>query len=105
MPFGSALKMLEVALPVLSRWLDMPREPLAGDGDLPRAQGPRFGASERFSVSPGHREAGLMHLPVGQSGHPLSPYYARGHRDWVDGRPSPFLPGQADHVLTLSPIP
>ena len=96
---------LSLALPVLSGWLDMPREPLAGDGDLPRAQGPRFGASERFSVSPGHREAGLMHLPVGQSGHPLSPYYARGHRDWVDGRPSPFLPGQADHVLTLSPTP
>ena len=94
---------LSMALPALSDWLDMPREPLPGDADLPLAQGPGFGASERFSVSPGHREQGLMHMPVGQSGHPLSPYYRRGHRDWVDGRPSPFLPGPARHTLTLRP--
>ena len=96
---------LSRAVPALSGWLDMPREPLAGDGDLPLAQGPRFGASERFSVSPGHRNAGVMHLPVGQSGHPLSPYYASGHRDWVEGRPSPFLPGERLHLLTLLPLP
>jgi penicillin amidase len=94
---------LSLALPALSDWLDMPREPLPGDADLPLAQGPGFGASERFSVSPGHREQGLMHMPVGQSGHPLSPYYRRGHRDWVDGRPSPFLPGPPRHTLTLRP--
>ena len=83
----------------------MPREPLAGDADLPLAQGPTFGASERFAVSPGHRDSGFMHMPVGQSGHPLSPYYASGHRDWVEGRPSPFLPGAAAHTLTLIPAP
>ena len=42
-------------------------------------------------------------MPTGQSGHPLSDFYARGHDDWVKGRPSPFLPGTAEHTLTLMP--
>jgi penicillin amidase len=93
------------ALPMLAGWLDMPREPLNGDVDLPKAQGPRFGASERFSVSPGDEANGLMHMPTGQSGHPLSPFYRSGHEDWVHGRPSPFLPGPPQHKLALEPAP
>ena len=93
------------AVPMLARWLDMPREPLSGDVDLPKAQGPRFGASERFSVSPGDEANGLMHMPTGQSGHPLSPFYRSGHEDWVLGRPSPFLPGPPQHKLALEPVP
>ena len=91
------------AVPLLAGLLDMPREPLNGDVDLPKAQGPRFGASERFSVSPGDEANGIMHMPTGQSGHPLSPFYRSGHEDWVQGRPSPFLPGPAQHRLILEP--
>ncbi len=94
---------LSLAVPALSRWLDMPREPLNGDVDLPLAQSPTFGASERFAVSPGDRENGILHMPTGQSGHPLSEFYRRGHRDWVEGLASPFLPGPAEHRLLLSP--
>ena len=94
---------LSRALPLLSRWLDMPAEPLNGDVDLPKAQGPAFGASQRFSVSPGDEENGLMHMPTGQSGHPLSEYYRKGHDEWVHGQPSPFLPGEAQHTLELVP--
>jgi penicillin amidase len=94
---------LSRALPVLSPWLDMPAEPLNGDADLPKAQGPAFGASERFSVSPGDEENGLMQMPTGQSGHPLSEFYRKGHDDWVHGRPSPFLPGAPRHELALVP--
>ncbi len=94
---------LSRAIPALSDWLDMPREPLNGDSNLPKAQGPGWGASERFSVSPGDEANGIMHMPTGQSGHPLSPYYRDGHDDWVAGRPSPFLPGPAAHTLTLEP--
>ncbi len=94
---------LSLALPALSGWLDMPREPLNGDADLPLAQSPSFGASERFAVSPGDRENGILHMPTGQSGHPLSDYYRRGHDDWVEGRTSPFLPGDTRHRLTLAP--
>ncbi len=94
---------LSRALPVLSPWLDMPAEPLNGDVDLPKAQGPAFGASQRFSVSPGDEANGLMHMPTGQSGHPLSAFYRKGHDDWVHGRPSPFLPGEPTHELALIP--
>jgi penicillin amidase len=94
---------LSRSLPVVSAWLDMPAVPLNGDVDLPKAQAPAFGASQRFSVSPGDEENGLMQMPTGQSGHPLSPFYSKGHDDWVRGRPSPFLPGAARYSLTLVP--
>ena len=61
------------------------------------------GASERLVVSPGQEEKGLFHMPVGQSGHPLSPYYRRGHEAWETGTATPFLPGPAVHRLLLVP--
>ena len=33
----------------------------------------------------------------------LSPFWGAGHDDWVHGRPTPFLPGDAAHTLTLRP--
>jgi penicillin amidase len=83
----------------------MPRLPLPGDNHMPRFQSPTSGASERFAVSPAHEERGYFHMPVGQSGHPLSPHYADGHAAWVNGEPTPFLPGPAVHVLRLVPGP
>ncbi|MDJ0699655.1 MAG: penicillin acylase family protein [Woeseiaceae bacterium] len=94
---------LSSAIPVIGDRLNMPLEGLSGDLDMPRAQGPSFGASERFSVLVGDEANSLMHMPTGQSGHPLSAYYDKGHRDWVAGKPSPFLPGEAAHTLTLVP--
>ncbi len=92
------------ALPsVFKRWLCMKAQPLPGDGNMPRVQGPAFGASQRMVVSPGHEADGILHMPGGQSGHPLSPYWGAGHDDWVQGRPSPFLPGTPKHTLTLRP--
>lgn len=85
--------------------LCMPAEPLRGDGNMPRVQGPDFGASERMVVSPGREAEGYAHMPGGQSGHPLSPFWGAGHEDWVRGRPSPFLPGEARYTLRLSPEP
>jgi len=87
----------------LGRFFDMPVQPLPGAEDMPRVQDPSFGQSERLIVSPGREEEGLFHMPGGQSGHPLSPYYSAGHSDWVEGRPTPLLPGKAEHVLTLRP--
>jgi penicillin amidase len=91
------------ALPFLSRYLDMPADELPGDWSTPRVQSPTFGASERFGVSPGREEEGYLHMPGGQSGHPLSPYYRAGHEAWVRGEAVAFLPGPAEHVLTLVP--
>jgi len=94
---------LSQVLPALSTWLDMPAQPLPGDWSMPRVQSPGFGASERFAVEPGREEAGYFHMPGGQSGHPLSPFYRAGHDDWVQGRPTPFLPGPTEYMLTLHP--
>jgi penicillin amidase len=87
----------------LARRLNMPNDPLPGDSDMPRVQGPGFGASERFVVSPGHEEDGIFHMPTGQSGHPLSPFYRAGHEAWVRGEPTPFLPGETVYRLQLIP--
>ena len=94
---------LSAAIPFLSRWLDMPRVPLPGDLYTPRVQWGNIGASERMIVSPGREAEGIMHMPTGQSGHPLSPFYANSHAAWVKGEPTPFLPGQALHSLALTP--
>jgi len=87
----------------VARLLDMPADPLAGDSDMPRVQGPRFGQSERMVVSPGHEDEALFHMPGGQSGHPMSPFYRAGHAAWVNGEPTPLLPGPTQHTLTLTP--
>jgi len=94
---------LSRAIPMLAGFLDMPADPLNGDVDMPKAQGPTFGASERFSVSPGDEANSVMHMPTGQSGHPLSDFYRDGHEDWVNGRASPFLPGDVEYTLVLQP--
>ncbi len=95
---------LSAALPLLSNFLDMPPVTVAGGhGDMPRIQGPDYGASERFSVSPGHEDEGYFHMPGGQSGHPLSPFYRAGFAAWAEGKPTPFLPGPTAHSFVLVP--
>ena len=94
---------LSRALPILAPLLDMPTVELPGDHDMPRVQEGAFGASERFAVSPGHEDQAYFHMPGGQSGHPLSPYYRAGFMAWAHGEPLPFLPGAAEHTLTLQP--
>ncbi len=95
---------LSAAVPLLSRWLDMPTVwPAGGRHDMPRIQGPDYGASERFSVAPGQEQLGYFHMPGGQSGHPLSPFYRAGFSAWAEGRPTPLLPGPPTHRLALMP--
>jgi penicillin amidase len=94
---------IALAIPALGRYLNAPRHPLPGDNNMPRVQSPGFGASERIAVSPGAEEKGIFEMPIGESGHPLSPYYMAGHEAWEKGEPTPFLPGKAVHRLTLGP--
>lgn len=91
------------ALPIAKFVLCMPADPLPGDASMPRVQSPDNGASERMVVAPGHEAVGIVHMPGGQSGHPMSPYWGAGHADWVDGNPTPFLPGEPRHTMTLQP--
>jgi penicillin amidase len=94
---------LAAAVPWVSRYLSMPRAPLAGDTYVPRVLTPRSGASQRLVVSPGHEASGILHMPGGQSGHPLSAHFGDQQRAWVDGTPLPLLPGEALHTLALTP--
>ncbi|MEP7009045.1 MAG: penicillin acylase family protein [Acidobacteriota bacterium] len=94
---------IALAIPALGRYLNAPRDPLPGDHNMPRVQSAGFGASERIAVSPGAEDKGIFETPIGESGHPLSPYYMAGHEAWEKGEPTPFLPGKAVHRLTLAP--
>ena len=94
---------LSRALPWLASFLDMPTVELPGDHNMPRVQDGTEGASERFAVSPGRESEGYLHIPGGQSGHPLSPFYRAGFMEWARGEPLPLLPGPARHTLTLTP--
>jgi penicillin amidase len=94
---------LSGAVPLIGDLLDMAPKMLPGDHHMPRVQDGAFGASERFSVSPGRESSGYLELPGGPSGHPLSPFYRSGFEDWAAGRPTPFLPGPPAHKLVLRP--
>lgn len=83
--------------------LHAPETPLPGDDETPRVKAGGRSASQRMVVSPGREEEGYFHMPGGQSGHPMSPFYLAGHQDWVEGRPTPLLPGEALYELTLVP--
>ena len=94
---------LSQALPGLAFLLNPPDDPQPGDLYQPRVSRPAVGASMRFIVTPGDEAKGIFHMPTGQTGHPLSPYYNAGHDDWAKARPSPFLPGTTKWQLTLQP--
>ncbi len=94
---------LSAGIPLIGRWLDMPHVDLPGDLYTPRVHWGAIAASERMVVSPGREADGIMHMPTGQSGHPLSPFYANSHVAWAKGEPTPFLPGPAVYRLTLTP--
>ncbi|HET6655479.1 MAG TPA: penicillin acylase family protein, partial [Gammaproteobacteria bacterium] len=76
---------------------------LPGDVNMPRVQDVSFGASMRIVVAPGNEEDGILELPGGQSGHPMSPYYGDEFMAWAAGKPEAFLPGPTVHTLVLEP--
>lgn len=88
-------------IPVLGKILNMPQEPLPGGYHCVRATS----ASERMVISPGREADGILHIPSGQSGHPLSENYKDQFSYWLKGEPLPFLPGPTTHTLTFSPNP
>jgi penicillin G amidase len=90
-------------IPALSAYLDMPATPLPGDNHMPRVAAPAFGQSQRMVVSPGREHQGILSMPGGQSGHPLSPYFASGHRAWAEGMVTPLAAGKARSTLVMSP--
>ncbi len=91
-------------LPILGSFLDMPQNPLSGCPYCVRVVYGQFGASERFAVSPGHLEQGIIHMPTGQSGHPLSGHYADQQSYWEQGKALPFISRDIAHQFELVPL-
>lgn len=94
---------ISLAVPALKPLLGAPADRLPGDANMPRVAGPKFGQSERMTVSPGREEEGLYNMPGGQSGHALSPFFLAGHSEWVKAEPVPFLPGKPKYTLRFKP--
>lgn len=94
---------LASAIPLLGDWLNMPATPMHGDRHMPRVQLPGFGQSERMVVAPGQEQLGILTIPAGQSGHPLSPFYRADHQYWLNEVALPFLPGEKKYQLLLTP--
>ena len=88
-------------LPFLSRFLDMPSQIGFGDTFMPAVQKRSFGASQRFIVQPGSEDNGIMMIPGGQSGHPLSDYYRSGFEDYANNVTTPLLPTDTVHKITI----
>lgn len=83
--------------------LDMPAQALAGCSECVRWNIAGGGATERLVVAPGHESTGILHMPTGQSGHPLSPHYRDQQPAWVAGAATPLLTGAARHRLRFLP--
>ncbi len=93
---------LASALPGLGYLLNMPDEPASGCGQCIRVMEDGLGATQRLVVSPNHQDAGILHMPGGQSGHPFSPHYRDQQHDWSAGLPLPLSAGTPVHTLTLT---
>lgn len=96
---------LASAIPYFGHWLNMPASSLAGDSHMPRVQHPAFGQSQRMVVAPGHEQQGILVIPGGQSGHPLSPFYRADYPYWQAAVALPFLPGPKKYQQQLLPAP
>ncbi len=83
--------------------LDMPGAALAGCPQCVRVGYDLKGASQRLVISPGYEHDAILHLPSGQSGHPLSAHYRDQHAYWVAGTPVSFGSSRAASTLVLMP--
>ncbi|WP_334018462.1 penicillin acylase family protein [Alteromonas sp. S015] len=88
-------------IPLVGNMLKMQQVEGFGDTYMPAVQAPSFGASERFFVSPGHLEDAILTLPGGQSGHPLSTFFAAGFDDYATHAATPLLPSEPIYSRTF----
>lgn len=94
---------LSHGIPTMKFLLNLPRDSLPGCDFCIRVNDESFGATERLVISPGHWEDGILHIPGGQSGHPLSKHYSDQHRYWVNGQPIRFASEAYQRALKLTP--
>ena len=96
---------LSAALPeILAERMNWPSwQGFGAQRDMPRIQGPKFGASMRMGVKVGDWSTGYLHMPGGESGHPMSSHYRDLLVEWRDGKATPIWPVGVAHTLKLTP--
>lgn len=67
----------------------------------PRGPGPT--QLLRLVVNPAQIEEAAFHMPVGQSGHFLSPHYDDFHASWVEGEMRPLVAGPPESAFAVRP--
>jgi penicillin G amidase len=92
-----------LAIPALGWLLDIGGDELSGCRFCVRVAHGTLGASMRLVISPGHARDGFLHMPGGQSGHPLSSHYRDQHHYWVRGLPQALAAGPPNYRLRLTP--
>ncbi len=81
----------------------LPDPPQSGSMDAVKVIRPGFGASLRMVISPSNHDAGIYHMPGGQSGDPRSDLYRKGHNAWIKGKPTPMRSGPPVRTIRLQP--
>ncbi len=94
---------LSRGLPGLRFLLDMPRNALPGCDFCVRVDAEAMGATERLVISPAHWKDGILQIPGGQSGHPLSRNYRDQYDFWLRGQPIQFVSDVTTSRLQLIP--
>lgn len=88
-------------LPMLGAWLNI--ADFESDGCASfcvKAMTNAHGASERLVLSPAHPEDGILQMPGGQSGHPLSGHYRDQQPFWQAGERAAFrIQPTLDHLV------
>jgi penicillin amidase len=87
----------------LAGLLNMPEVDGFGDSYMPAVQLPKYGASQRLIVRPGNEDKGILTVPGGQSGHPLSAFYTAGFMQYAQALDTPLLPRESKHTIIISP--
>jgi len=86
-------------LPLFKNFLNMQAVAGFGDSYMPAVQASSFGASQRLIVRPGNEKNGILTIPGGQSGHPLSAFYNEGFEEYATAQNTPLLPEKIEYKL------
>lgn len=90
-------------VPLIGSWLDMDPFPSSGNPMTVQNRSPPVGQLLRLVVNPARIDRGRFHMPVGQSGHVLSPHYDDFHQSWAVREMRPLAAGPAESSFTLAP--
>ena len=102
---------LTIAFPILASRLNVGPVPQAGTKTTVKQTTPVLGPSMRMVVDLSDFEKSVQNITLGESGHPLSPYYKDQFDAWYHGRSFPMLFSDeavnrnTRHKLVLEPMP